>query len=485
MMNKELTKDYLRTKILGCWLGKAAGGTLGQPYEGCTGPMNLDYYYPVPTDMIPNDDLDLQVLWAQVLDKMDKPVISRNIFAQAWVDHVDFPWDEYGVALRNLRLGIPAGVSGAYDNYFVNGLGAAIRSEIWACLAPGNPELAAKYAYEDACVDHSGDGIYAEQYLAALQSLAFIDNDIMALIKMALDFIPRDCQIAAVILDTLNWCETDKDWLNIRNKVLEKYGSDNFTDCIMNMGFTIISLILSKGDFSKAICIAVNCGYDADCTGATVGAIMGLIDPASIDEKWLKPIGRKLIINKGIVGITHPDDLDGFTDQIINLGTRVTLGQEEAQSSNISREINTECGVFSPWFAMDSNKFSPCLPPQTQMRKFSGNLCKISTEGLASDSLYMMKFTIQMPETKKVRIMFNTPSISRVWLDNNFIFGRDGGMMSPSFHRAPISQFYDLELTAGTHELMAGVAKKCCEAEIRFVVGVGEHRNMQWLDVIK
>jgi ADP-ribosylglycohydrolase len=30
-----------REKVMGCWLGKAAGGTLGQPYEGCDGPLCL------------------------------------------------------------------------------------------------------------------------------------------------------------------------------------------------------------------------------------------------------------------------------------------------------------------------------------------------------------------------------------------------------------------------------------------------------------
>jgi hypothetical protein len=42
-------------------------------YEGCDGPLNLKFYDPVPGDMIPNDDLDLQVLWACVMDEMEAP----------------------------------------------------------------------------------------------------------------------------------------------------------------------------------------------------------------------------------------------------------------------------------------------------------------------------------------------------------------------------------------------------------------------------
>ena len=102
-----------RKKVMGCWLGKAVGGTLGQPYEGCDGPNDLTFYDPVPTDMVPNDDLDLQVLWSCVMDAMEQPVVDRHVLGRAWLDHVDFPWDEYGIAIRNLKMGIPAPYSGS------------------------------------------------------------------------------------------------------------------------------------------------------------------------------------------------------------------------------------------------------------------------------------------------------------------------------------------------------------------------------------
>jgi ADP-ribosylglycohydrolase len=151
----------LRDRVMSCWLGKAVGGTLGMPFEGMDGPLDLNFYEPVPTEMLPNDDLDLQVVWACVLDKEDVPRVDRHVLSQAWLDHVQFPWDEYGVATRNLKNGLKAPLSNSHDNWFKHGMGASIRSEIWACLAPGNPALAAAYAYEDACVDHA---IYGETF---------------------------------------------------------------------------------------------------------------------------------------------------------------------------------------------------------------------------------------------------------------------------------------------------------------------------------
>lgn len=472
-----------REKILGCWLGKAVGGTLGAPYEGSRGPLNLDFYNPVPSDMLPNDDLDLQVLWAYTLER--KPQIHRRNFAAAWLNHVRFPWDEYGIALRNLAGGIPAPDSGRYDNWFTNGLGAAIRSEIWACLAPGDPALAARYALEDACVDHAGEGVYAEQFLSALESRAFVENDPHRLLDAGLSVIPRHSVLAGAVRATINWCGTTSDWMEVRANILKHYGSGNFTDVIMNIPFVVLALLLGGGDFGRTICLAVNCGYDADCTGATAGAIMGILSSGNIPKHWLAPIGRKLVINKGIVGIAHPATLDEFTDQIIRLREVVGTGDEDGAcaGAGIPAGLTAECGVFQPWFVQDYSKFAPALPANRFKRTFSGNWGRLSSSEVPPDGLYMMRFAFSLTERKKVRIMFNTPAISRVWLDGQYAFGRDGGCMYPSFHRAPLNQFADASLEAGTHELLVGVARVAAEAEIEWVVGIGDCATLQWLPV--
>ncbi len=472
-----------REKILGCWLGKAVGGTLGAPYEGSRGPLSLDFYNPVPSDMLPNDDLDLQVLWAYALER--NPLIHRRNFSEAWLKHVHFPWDEYGIALRNLSAGIPAPESGRYDNWFTNGLGAAIRSEIWACLAPGDSVLAARYAREDACVDHAGEGLYAEQFLSALESMAFVESDPYRLLEAGLSVIPCHCILAKAIRSTMEWCGETSDWLAVRAKILEHYGSQNFTDVVMNIPFVVLALLLGGGEFGRTICLAVNCGYDADCTGATAGAIMGILSSGNIPDQWLAPIGRKLIINKGIVGITHPATLDEFTDQIIRLREVVSLEEDAGSSTSCKAAagLTAECGVFQPWFVQDCGKFTPKLPTKSVKRTFSGNMGRIASSEVPQDALYMMRFSFALPERKKVRILFNTPAISRVWLDGQYAFGRDGGGMYPSFHRAPLNQFTDVTLDAGTHELLAGVARRAEEAEIEWVVGVGDGATLLWLPV--
>ena len=48
-------------KLMGCWLGKNIGGTLGTPFESKRGVFDVDFYtHDLSEGMIPNDDLDLQ-----------------------------------------------------------------------------------------------------------------------------------------------------------------------------------------------------------------------------------------------------------------------------------------------------------------------------------------------------------------------------------------------------------------------------------------
>ena len=119
-----IDEPIYRKKALGAWLGKAVGGTLGAPWEGCRGPLALTFYDPVPTDMVPNDDVDLQVVWACRLATDWRGVVSYANLSDAWQRNIGFALDEYGVAKRNLARGIPAPHSGAYDNAFTDGMGS-------------------------------------------------------------------------------------------------------------------------------------------------------------------------------------------------------------------------------------------------------------------------------------------------------------------------------------------------------------------------
>jgi ADP-ribosylglycohydrolase len=455
------------------------------PFEGQDGPLDVNFYDPVPTEMIANDDLDLQVLWACILDKMDTPRVDRNVLGQAWVDHVQFPWDEYGLAIRNLRLGIKPPTSGCYDNYFTNGMGAAIRSELWACLAPGNPDLAGKYAYEDACVDHAGDGIWAAVFLASLESLAFVETDPDKLLAGAVAQLPETSLVRRAVGDTRRWWLECKDCSAVRERILTRYGHENFTDVTMNMAFTVLGWLAGDGDFSRAICIATNCGKDTDCTAATVGALMGILNPEGIDQKWLDPIGNDLVVSPEIVGICPPATLEGFTDLVLSLKDRVqppqdNQAQTQPQDTSAYRirvdRAFVNFRTFQSMVAADSCEF-----PETYTQVYlSGALASLPAEDFADDVM-LLRYRLELDETTDLRLVFNTPQCCRVWVDGRFCFARDGGCMAPSPHRAPENQFADMILQANGHEIVAAVVRPDEATQAEWIIVAADGKTHQWL----
>ena len=131
-----------KKKVRACWLGKNIGGTLGAPFEAYRQVFDADYYtHDITKGVLPNDDLDLQLLSLNAAEKFGKGV-NAEILGNYWITWVDAEWSEYSAAMSNLRYGILPPASGKLQNDFSESCGAFIRSEIWACLAPGRPDIA-------------------------------------------------------------------------------------------------------------------------------------------------------------------------------------------------------------------------------------------------------------------------------------------------------------------------------------------------------
>ena len=161
-------------KVKACFLGKNIGGTLGAPFEGVRGFVPVEYYtHDLSLGVLPNDDLDLQLVWLAAAQLYGR-ALTADILAEYWMNYIVADWAEYGVAKNNLKAGLPVGVANRYGNLHKDSNGCFIRSEIWACLAPGRPEIAVKYAYEDGIVDHADEGLWGEIFTAAVQSAAFV-----------------------------------------------------------------------------------------------------------------------------------------------------------------------------------------------------------------------------------------------------------------------------------------------------------------------
>ena len=460
------------SQCLGCFHGKNIGGTLGMPYEGRSGYLELSYYQPVPNSPAPNDDLDLQIVWLQHVKEYGLAVNSR-LLGQAWLDHIDAHPDEYGVALWNLRRGLQPPLTGSHNNWFTNGMGAAIRSEIWASLFPGQPATAAWYAWQDSQVDHAGDGIYAEVFLAAMQSRLYQSRDLADAIAVGLSFLPDDSRLKHALRSVIATHAEGVAYAAGRDRAMALWGSHNFADCIMNLCSIMLGLLYGGGDFERSILAAVNCGEDTDCTGATVGATLGiLLGEEGIPSRWRRPIGDDLVVGDYIKDLPAPATVQELVGDLLELRHRFAGQDVPALAAPFIPPAVAPFADAHPW-RLDGRPFTAeglWLPLARHVPDMAGR------------SLWLASHLVS-PVTRHVQLMVVSPGMFRCYVDGvHFgVWGAQAPIL-PAFHRLLGGRVYNLHLQAGQrHEIRLEILPTSPTPDV--LVAVGDSANRFLLDI--
>ena len=259
-------REIYRDQVSACWLGKCLGGAIGMAYEGVPWRPDLREEDIFLQD-VPNDDLELQLVWLRALEEYGT-ALDHAALGKIWLKYIPHGVDEYAVALRNLKRGIFPPASGWKDNFFADGMGAAIRSEIWAAVFAGRPDAAGYFASLDASVDHWGDGVYAEVYMAMAECFAFEMPNPDAALKKALAYLP-ECRLSRALREVHRLFDAGTESGEAREILWRTFRHPNFTDCVMNLATVTFALLWGDGDFIRTILLAVNMGRDTDCTAAT------------------------------------------------------------------------------------------------------------------------------------------------------------------------------------------------------------------------
>ena len=313
--------DDFPERLEGSWLGRCAGCTLGSIVEGWTvermeqwaeylgdeyplvdywsvaeQPHNQKYrtslredFTPSKMDGVPtDDDLNYTLLGLMILEEYG-PDFTTDELGEAWIKYLPFAFTAEGIALDNLRKGVPPMQAAEVDNCFLNWIGADIRSDPWAYAAPGWPEKAAELAYRDAYVSHRRNGIYAAMYFSAAISAAFtVDNPVDAL-RIGLEEIPADCYLAREVRWALDTAGQIANYRDAAAAIEERYPLMGGAHAINNTVLTVWGLTVGGDDFTKVIGETVAMGKDNDCTAATAGSIWGAVyGKSAIPKHWYK-----------------------------------------------------------------------------------------------------------------------------------------------------------------------------------------------------
>ncbi|CAN5655838.1 hypothetical protein BH09VER1_BH09VER1_55780 [soil metagenome] len=457
-----MSTENFRDQVMGCWIGKGLGGTLGMPFEGCSGPLNVSLGE-MAGQMLPNDDLDLQLLWIRVLEQRGLSTRSFDLAQAASAHYACYP-DEYGIARWNTLRGLVPPVTGTHNNWFGDGMGAAIRSEIWACIAPGRPSLAAALAREDALVDHHGNGVWAEMFLAALESDLFISRNLQSSIGRGLETIPSESRLCQALRTVVEWHAQGLSWDDTRQRTMAKFGSHNFTDVTMNLSFILIGLLFGGGDLERSLKLSINCGMDTDCTGATCGSILGILHGASGLSPALRALaGGSIACHGSLAGLSLPLTLEELTDRSLRLREEWDTVPGDALE-NVTLHLAEPPDDLHEWLiirssAEDNVAGEPSVVTEAENNPAGAASYYYGSNGIhldlservkrPGDVLYLLTW-LRVESIDATRIMGCADAGITVWLDDREVINYHGRRPAlPAFHRTEGGATVPVDLTPG------------------------------------
>jgi ADP-ribosylglycohydrolase len=309
----------LRDRVYACWIGKTAGATLGLPFRGRQEVGSAAFYTDLKAGAIPAlESLDHQILSLKALEDGAGRTESR-LLAIYWLKHLLSEKNEYGPALSNIRVGLLPPLSGEFNNAAWKDSNTGwCRTEIWACVAPGYPALAATLAREDASIDHgTGEGTLAAIFLAAIESAAFVEPDRDRLLALGLQMIPDTCGVASGVRAAIESRRAGKEWKLARDEVIQATAKTGWQQAPRDVGFMVLAWLYGDGDFGKSVTLAANAGDCTDGQAGAVGALLGIIGGTkAIPAKWREPLGEK-ITTAALAGVTAPATLKELADRTV------------------------------------------------------------------------------------------------------------------------------------------------------------------------
>ena len=350
----------LDDRIHGAWLGRAAACLLGKPVEKIpregieailrsTGRWPLTGYFTAegldpdvarawpwnkasgPTSLVENidgmpedDDLNYPILNLQLLETRGR-VFTTDDVAQLWLTSLPAGrvFTAERIAYRNLLDANDPEVCAQLGNPFREWIGALIRGDVFGWVNPGDLREAARMAWTDARLSHTGNGVWGELWAAALTSAALVCDSVDDVLDASLSVVPDDSELARAVRAGAAIGRAGLPLSDELDELHRAFGSLHWVHTVNNAAAIAYALAKSGGDFDVAAPAVVLPGWDTDSAGATVGSVIGALrGRAGIADRWTAPLRNRIATSlPGMDGVAI-DELAARTSALVPVGVR-------------------------------------------------------------------------------------------------------------------------------------------------------------------
>ena len=320
---QKISKEELRDKIAGAWIGQMVGNIYGLPFEnkfvdepaaesrfpfGYTKNLaKLEKYDGAFSD----DDTDVEYLYLLCMEKYG----TEPTYAQMrdfWMYHIrDRVWLANRAALGLMHYGYTPPFTGdkRYNPHWYQ-IDPQLINEIWGYTAPGMMKYAAAKSEWAARITSDSWATAPTVMYGAMFSKAFFCNNVRALINEGLKYLPKNDRFALAVREMIALHDKyPSDWTKVRQIMAKKYYVEEnpMTKTIWNANLNglcgILALLYGNGDFQRTLDLCCAIGFDCDNQAATMSGLLAVMYgakslPAELTmpiKGWTKPFNDKYI----------------------------------------------------------------------------------------------------------------------------------------------------------------------------------------------
>lgn len=309
-------------RVLGAWRGRAAGCVLGKPVEKIprtgireiaetTGNWPICGWFTAEglppevaarwpwnrrsavdslaenIDGIPeDDDLNYPLLALSVLERHGRGFTTDDV-ARLWLDELPAgrTFTAERVAYRNLLDGVEPPETATRRNPFREWIGALIRADVYGWVNPGDPGTAAEYAWRDARLTHTANGLYGAMFAAAMCASSLVADSAEEVVAAGLSVVPPRSRLHRAVRQAVEDAAREDDFERVIDLLHERHGGLHWVHTLNNAALIAAALVHARGDFTATIAGAVAGGWDTDSAGATAGSVAGALN-GGVPARW-------------------------------------------------------------------------------------------------------------------------------------------------------------------------------------------------------
>jgi hypothetical protein len=380
-----LTEEEYHDRIKAMWLAQLVAVHMGWDFEHKPAAVkSLEGYTSTRLELIGrnggaevDDDWYYEMVALTGFEKYGTDMTVEEL-GQQWLDYNMGTW---GSAFYT-RQALLSGLKGAEAGYPKNNrmwftVGNQNRSDLYAMITPGMPNLTASVSRELGHVNSYAEGTDGGVLMGVLESMAFYEKDVRQLIKNAIKVLDPATPHRRCYETIIEMGEAGESWQETARVIEERWGIEypGTNSAVWNSGFAGVALWFGEGDLMKSLNIAYQASdfSDADCQAANVATVLAamhgtkIFTPGMVDPFNNRIKGDKL----GFMDLVEPVDenLDTLAARTVRIGKELLAANGAImKDGNIQIPIQTEI-TTQPFEYFHPNEFARYWNPEWKMER--------------------------------------------------------------------------------------------------------------------